>query len=193
MPRGRPVLDALRHPLVQTALVLLLAGTLWAGNSARTREVSDDLAQVARITRVSADLAVVPAAGVPRDHRFGFALASVTAGQIRDTVARYGTELSRTPEHLDRRLIADGAVRHAWTRPHRGPCPPLRGELRPGGLGIVRVAAAERPVEVRARRFGRRPIPIATVRPGTVVEIDVYGDAAGRPWSLTAPGGCQVP
>ncbi|MCU1464516.1 MAG: hypothetical protein JWM72_444 [Actinomycetia bacterium] len=134
-------------------------------------------------TEVVPDRVIIPLGG----------FASLSAGDYRSLVVKYGAPPRTRPERPDVALIALGGFRVTVVPGSRpGRCLPLAAAAPIPATSTTVLGAPDRGVIVQVRRFGPIWVTIGRVPPGATASIDLPGLQATTPWMLRASGACVV-
>ena len=119
--------------------------------------------------------------------------ASLSAGEYRNLVVKFGTPPGTRPQQPDVALIALGGYRFGIARGQRpGACVPLAGEAQVAPTSTTVLEASKEDVVVQLRRFGHILVMIGRVPAGATATIDLPGLQATTPWTIAASGACMV-
>ena len=119
--------------------------------------------------------------------------ASLSAGDYRNLVVKYGAPPRTRPEHPDVALIALGGFRLTVVPGSPpGRCLPLARAAPLPATSTTVLGAPDQGVIVQVRRFGPIWVTIGRVPPGATARIDLPGLQATTPWMLRASGACVV-
>ena len=168
------------------AVVLLNHGAIF--------ENQRNLAQGYRSVRINTIVGNLGSAAVPDNVllRLG-GLATMSAGEYRHLVAKFGAPPGSRSKDADASIVALGDARPVATPiPPSGHCMAVARAVpvRPGSVVVLQAGA--RDVVVRLRRFERGWTKVGTIPAHSTASIDVPGPTTTRPWIVDAPGTCRV-
>jgi hypothetical protein len=119
--------------------------------------------------------------------------ASLSAGEYRHLVAKFGTPPGTRPEHPDLAIIALGGYRLAVARRlPPGRCLALKAATQVPPTSTTVLEAPQQNVIVQVRRFDQTWVTLGSVPAGATGTIDLPGLQAITPWMIRASGACVV-
>jgi hypothetical protein len=178
--------------IVGTLGVVLVAALLALAVRPDVQRFGRTHAALGRNTRGQVAVILDPDAAIADDAKFGFNLANLTAGRLRELVGTYGTD--GDPGRTDRLLVDIGAV--SLTSGSRGPapqgCKTLRRPTPAAPASRVELYPRTGTPEVRVRRFGPDWVSVGRLQEGRRATLLLPGFESNEQWELSATAGVCV-
>ena len=187
----RPRITAPAPRRVVLAGVCGLVAVLAIVNLGSTRKQTNSLQSAADCIQRGIVSARKTPGGIPDGGSLNCAFVSMTAGQLRDGLARFGVPHQTLTTNPSRWLIAHGAIAtRVTTVAPRAPCTLGDLDVVTRGPKFLSISTGDTATTVHGALTGDEPSTVINVGPHAVVIVAIRASAVIAPWHFTAHGVC---